>query len=112
MGRRAMLDTLERISLVLLPGFETFLGHPACGLVLLMALSWVTLTAITTSALTRVPDSKICDNTLVAELVFFRFSLVVPIAFDVNYPALTLIISSENCALLICICLQNVHTHN
>lgn len=97
---------------MLLPGFERFLGHPACGLVILMALSRVTLTAIRTSALTRVPDSKIGDNTLVAELVFFHFSLVVPIAFDTNYPAVTLIISSENCTLLTCICLQNVLTLN
>jgi hypothetical protein len=103
---------MERISLVLLPGFERFLGHPACGLVILMALSRDTLTAIRTSAVTRIPDSKIGDNTLVAELVFFHFSLVVPIAFDVNYRAVTLIISNENCALLICICLQNVCTHN
>jgi hypothetical protein len=77
-----------------------------------MTLSQVTLTAVRTLAFTRVPDSKIGNNTLVAELVFFHFSLVVLIPFDVNYPAVALIISSENCTLLICICLQNVLTHN
>lgn len=110
MGHRAGLDTLERIRLVLL-GFERFLDHPLCGLVIMMVLSQVTLTTIRTSAVTGVHDSKIGDNTLVAELVFFHFSLVVLIAFDINYPAVALIISSENCTLLMCICLQNVLTH-
>jgi len=59
---------------------------------MLMALSQVTLTSTKTSALTRVPDSKIGDNTSVAELVFFNFSLVVLIPFDINYPAVALII--------------------
>jgi len=78
-----------------------------------MALSQVTLTAIRTSALTtRVPDSKIGDNTLVAELVFFHFFLMVHIPYDINYPGVALIISTENCNLLICICVQYVFTHN
>jgi len=59
---------------MLLPGSERFLGHPACGLLILMALTQVTLTTIRTSALTTSPDSKTADNTLVAELVFFHFS--------------------------------------
>ena len=112
MGHRAGQDTFERNSLMLLPGFERFLGHSSCSLVILMVLSQPTLTAVRTSALTRVPDSKIGDKTLVAELVFFPFFLVVHFSFDIKYPVVASIISSENCTLLISVCLQNVFTHN
>lgn len=97
---------------MLLLGFERFFSHPAYGLLILMVLSQLTLTAIRTLALTRVPDSKIGDKTLVAELVFFTFFLAVRISFDIKYPVVALIISSKNCTLLISVCLQNVLTHN
>jgi hypothetical protein len=85
-GPQSWAGHLERISLLLLPGFERFLGHPACGLLILMALLQVTLTTIRTSALTTIPDSKTGDNTLVAELgfFFFYFFLVVLSPFDIN----------------------------
>jgi hypothetical protein len=68
---------------MLLLGFERFLGHPAYGLLILMALPQVTLTTIRTSALTS-SDSETGDNTLVAELVFFHFFVVVLSPFDIN----------------------------